>query len=62
MKVSELIIFLNALPQDEVVYLLNGVSGGGPLAETDFDWNHYRKGPRPGFHGPTKPVLCIYGE
>lgn len=77
MKVSEVIALLNELPQDEVVYLLNGVSGGGPITLGCFGWDTHHKSPGRmrvydkedsssgrllTFQGPVKPVFCIYGE
>ncbi len=74
MKVKELITFLQQYDPEEVVYLLNGVSGGDPLLPEDFQWDTYRFAPGRYYppypalqqgtakQGPIKPVLCIYGE
>ncbi len=74
MKVREFIAHLQQYDPEEVIYLLNGVSGGGPITEDIMGWDtrHFSPGryypPHPALQqgtdkqGPIKPVLCIYGE
>ena len=60
MKIKELIEYLQQFDPEEVIYLLNGVDGGGPLPKEMIGPTTRKVGTFPNF--VRIPCFAIYGE